>query len=364
MTTMDCALDAVAELFASLVAEHEIPGCALVVCLRGETVLELAAGPGWSCDSLVDVASVSKAATSVSLLALVEDGAVDLGAPVASYWPEFAQAGKAAVTVRQLLTHEAGVVGIRSPLLPGDVWLHWDEMIRWLERETPWWPPGTVHGYHPYTFGHLVGEVVRRVSRRSLGTFFAERVGQPFGIDFFIGLPPAADSRVIDLVRLPVVDGPDRDRNSLNQQLNNPVDPGVDFRNSAQWRRAEIPATNGHASARGVARLAALLAGGGELDGQRLLSAELVGEAGHAQTRGKDVVADNNAQYGLGFSVFGENAFGSQGGFGSCLYVNSELGLGVGYVQNAGLPEHDSALPARQLIKAAVRAAAVPSTRR
>ena len=357
MSDVDPAFDTIAGLFDQVTDEYALPGAALSVYLGGSVVLDVARGKGWSSESLVDVASVSKAAASVSLLAMVEDGDVDIEAPVATYWPEFAQAGKSAITVGQLLRHEAGLVGIRSPHLPGDVWLHWDEMVGWLEREKPWWPPGTAHGYHPYTFGHLVGEVVRRASGRTLGTFFQDRVARPFGIDFFIGLPKDMDARVVDLVRLPVRGGAGRDRDSLLQQLNNPVDPGVDFRNSPQWRRAEIPATNGHASAQGVARLAALLAGLGQLDGCRLLSTDLVMRASQVQTRGRDVVSESDVQYGLGFTIFGPSAFGSPGGFGSRLYADTALGLGIGYVQNSGLPEYDCTLPSRRLIAAVVDAA-------
>jgi CubicO group peptidase (beta-lactamase class C family) len=342
---------AVGAEFDAVMREYDLPGAAIAVYQGGQEVLWRGSGDLRHREASIDVASVSKAATAVAMLVLVDEGRVDLESPVTRYWPEFGASGKEGVLVQHLLTHEAGVIGIRRPALPGDVWLHWDEMIGWIEKEPPWWGPGTAHGYHPYTFGHLVGEVVRRVSGRSLGTFFRERVAEPYGIDFHIGVPGEIQSRVVDLVRLPVRDGPWRDPDSLSQRLNNPVDAGTAYRNTPQWRAAEVPATNGHASAVGVARLAALLAGGGELDGKRLLSAELVEQAGQAQTSGLDVVSGDSSQYGLGFTVFGSGTFGSPGGFGSRLFADPYRRLGVGYVQNAGLPEENCFLPAERILQ-------------
>jgi CubicO group peptidase (beta-lactamase class C family) len=282
---------------------------------------------------------------------LVDRGEIALDAPVARYWPEFAQAGKARVLVRHLLAHRAGVVGIRAPRLPPDVWLAWDEMVWWLEREEPWWPPGEHHGYHALTYGHLVGELVRRVSGVArFRDFVAAQISGPLGIDFHIGVPDGHAGPVADIVRRRYDPSGYPADDSAAMRMNNPPDPGMGWRNAAEWRRADVPAVNGHATATGLARLAALFAGGGELGGVRLLRAATVAEALRVQAAGVDWFG-YEARWGLGVSFHSEHGFaGGVGGGGAQLWLDPVRRLGFGYVQNTDHPPGDVFLPGNRLL--------------
>lgn len=358
---MDSRYAVVGDRFDALVDELDLPGAALAVHESGSVVLERRSGELADERSLTAVASVSKAAVALSLLTLVDRGEIDLDSPVARYWPGFDRHGKAALLVRHLLTHQAGLPGIANPALPGDVWLHWEEMIGWLERERPWWEPGSAHGYHPYTFGHLIGEVIRRVTGTMPGEFFRTEIARPLAIDFVIGVNDEDADRVVDQVRLPVTEGPDRKGDSIGWRLNNPSDPGVAYTNSPQWRRAEMPAFNGHATAAGVARLGAILAEGGQLDGHRILSQTLCATAGSQHTNGRDRVTGTTAQFGLGFSIYDDGCFGNLGGIGARLFIDPKRRLAIGYVQNAALPFGDIERPSRELITLTRATAPTPS---
>ncbi len=333
-------------------------GAAVCVYHEGRPVADLwggvadpAMGRPWTRDTLVHVYSVSKPFAALCLLTLVEDGRVDLDAPVAHYWPDFAQAGKSDIPVRWLLTHQAGLLGIRERL-PADAILDWDRVTNCLAAEEPWWPPGERHGEHALFFGHLVGEVVRCVTGRTIGQVLRDAVVRIWGVDFHIGLDDDGSGRCATVVGMD-----DAWRAALgmgagslhDRALGNP--PGLlDERtiNGDAWRRGEFPAINGHGSAHGVARFYAGLAEGGILDGVRILSEPLVRSATSVQSSGEDVLLQRPVDWGLGMQVTSDG-FG-MGGLGGALgWGNLEHRFGFGYVTHR-MANHDRAMAVFQAL--------------
>src|SRR5438105_7412336 len=196
----------VAEEFERNFRERGEVGASVCVKVAGETFVDLWGGSAdpasnkpWAEDTITQVWSATKGATALCAHMLVERGLLDLEAPVVHYWPEFGQAGKESIPVKMLLNHQSGLAAISEPL-PAGALFDWELMIRALERQVHFWQPGTRNGYHGFTFGYLVGEVVRRISGKSLGTFFREEVAKPLGLDFWIGLPEALESRVAPII--------------------------------------------------------------------------------------------------------------------------------------------------------------------
>ncbi|MCZ6822487.1 MAG: serine hydrolase, partial [Deltaproteobacteria bacterium] len=196
----------VRDAFGACFGQHAEVGAAVCVYLDGEPVVDLWGGYAdreqrtpWQRDTLALVFSATKGVTAACVHRLSEQGKLDLDAPVASYWPEFAAAGKESITVRQLISHQAGLPAVRKTLAPADIF-DWDLMVQALAEEEPWWKPGSQHGYHPVTYGFLVGEVIRRVAGRSVGQMFREDVAEPLEADFHIGLDAAHDERVSNLI--------------------------------------------------------------------------------------------------------------------------------------------------------------------
>jgi CubicO group peptidase (beta-lactamase class C family) len=345
---------AVRDAFAANFAAGREVGASFAATLDGEVVVDLWGGHAdaartrpWERDTIVNVFSTTKAMTTTCAHMLVDRGALDVDAPVARYWPEFAAAGKAAIPVRCLLSHTAGLPGIRTPL-PTEALFDWERMTAALAAETPWWPPGTVNGYHAMTFGFLVGEIVRRIDGRGLGTFFRDEVARPLGADFHIGLPASEDGRVAEMIgqsqgepsgaaRARVLD-----RDSLAGRVlsNPPLRP--ELANRVAWRRADIPAANGHGNARAVARILAALACGGSLDGVRLLDASTLQRAIAEQIHGTDLVLGRKFRWGLGFMLtsadlpFGPNprTFGHGGWGGSLGFADLDARVSWAYVMN------------------------------
>jgi CubicO group peptidase (beta-lactamase class C family) len=284
---------------------------------------------------------------------LIEEGRLDLDAPVADYWPEFAQAGKERLPVRWLLSHRAGLAAVKD-VLPGEALYDWNAMCAALAAQEPWWTPGTAHGYHALTFGWLVGELVRRITGRSLGTYFREEVAGPLGLDFHIGLPEAEHHRVAEISMLPppppdddgiqlgVVIMSDPEGLPARAFMNPPsIARGV---NNAAWRTAEIPGGNGHATARALARIYGVLARGGDENGFHLLDAASIERCRTKQSVGPDLVLQLSTRFGLGFMLsqdrpdarFGPSrgAFGHPGAGGSVGFADPETRVGFGYAMN------------------------------
>jgi CubicO group peptidase (beta-lactamase class C family) len=351
--------------FAEILAGGSEIGAALAVYLDGDLVVDVWGGHvdaartrPWQPDTIVNLYSVGKAVTAVCALRLAEAGALDLEAPVARYWPEFAQAGKARVPVRYLLTHEVGLPAVARPL-PADAWNQWDLMTEALAAQAPWWEPGTGHGYLVNMQGFLVGELVRRVTGTTLGAYLRETITGPAGIDFFIGFGPELDGRCAEVLPLPEspeaaelqrqlsADPANLDGLALmrvNAYRNPPGISGIGVVNTRAWRAAEVPSTNGHGNARAVARLYAALAGNGAIDGVHVLAPELVARAAQQQVDGDDRMLHRRTRFGLGFQLTiperplgpSPRAFGHFGAGGSLGFADPDARVAFGYAMNQG----------------------------
>ncbi|WP_086683975.1 serine hydrolase domain-containing protein [Amycolatopsis pretoriensis] len=307
-------------LAASLDADDV--GASVAVFVDGEPVVDLWGGyvdpartVAWDRDTITTVWSTTKTMTALCALVLADRGELDLDAPVAAYWPEFAVAGKETTLVRHLLGHTAGLPDFAGPITVEDLF-DWPAVTARLAAQAPAWEPGTAGGYHSVTFGFLVGEVVRRVTGRSLGTFFAEEVAGPLGADFHIGLAAEHDHRVAPLIPDPRGDKPPG------------FLVGVSDSYSEAWRRAELPAVNGFGNARSVAAVQSVLAGRGGL-----LSAAGAERVFEEQFHGEDRVLGARMRYGLGYRLEGRTC--SWGGWGgSVVLVDAENRMVVAYVMN------------------------------
>ncbi|MFF7882669.1 serine hydrolase domain-containing protein [Streptomyces sp. NPDC020794] len=332
-------------------------GAAVTVTLDGETVVDLWGGWAdaartrpWERDTLVNVWSTSKGPTSLCAHILADRGLLDFDAPVAAYWPEFAAAGKESVLVRHLLSHRAGLAGLREPHDLAQL-CDWELTVERLAAQEPWWEPGTRSGYHALTFGHLVGEVVRRVSGLRPGAFLEREVTGPLGVDFTIGLPEKEADRAAELVHPPVASSSEQAAifaqlaPAAVAALTNPL-VGATEANTAGWRAAEIPAANGHGTARAVAALYGIFAGRGTYGSRQVLSPEAAERVREGQGSCRDLVLgagfEHETEAGLGLWLSGPNgsygpnprAFGHDGFGGSCGLADPESGLSLGYVMN------------------------------
>ncbi|MET9215327.1 MULTISPECIES: serine hydrolase domain-containing protein [unclassified Nocardia] len=286
-------------------------GAALCVTVDGEPVLDLWGGwadPGktrrWGVDTLVNVFSVTKTMTALCALLLVDRGDLDLDARVAAYWPEFAANGKDAVLVRHLLSHTSGVSGWEKPIELADIYDTEAAAAR-LATQAPWWEPGTASGYHAINYGHLIGELVRRITGRSLGRFFAEELAGPLGADFHIGTGPEHADRIATLIppELPEFDLSTLDQDSV--LIKTLTSPWLEIGETATpaWRAAEIGGTNGHGNARSVARIQSLIANGGELSGRRFLSPATIELIFREQADGVDLALLTPLRFGIGYGL-------------------------------------------------------------
>jgi len=296
----------VREAFAKNLAEGEL-GASCAVTVEGELVVDLWGGHrdlarrhAWERDTLVNVWSTTKMVTALSVLVLHDRGALSIDAPMASYWPEFAANGKEGVLVRHVLGHTAGLPAFDEPVDELAVF-DWDACCARLAAQAPRWTPGDGSGYHAETQGWLLGELVRRVDGRTLGTFFRDEIAAPHGIDFHVGLPESEHARVANLSVLDVL-----------------VEPGVapgegvawtrsqrsaSIANTAAWRAAELPASNGHANARAVARAMVPLANGGRIGGKTLLSPATIERCFEVQADGVDRVTGTHFKLGIGYGL-------------------------------------------------------------
>ncbi|MBI2704391.1 MAG: beta-lactamase family protein [Actinobacteria bacterium] len=348
-------------------AEGKEVGAAFSAYHKGEKVADLwggvrdeDAGTPWEQDSLIPVFSTTKGATAICANQLAQEGKLDMAAPVATYWPEFAAKGKQNIPVSYLLSHQAGLAWVDGTMTPEEA-LSWDPVILALEQQAPVWEPGTQHGYHATTYGWLVGEVVKRISGQSLGTYFREHVADPLGLDFWIGLPESEEPRVGKL--LPMIPAGAADamsdgdsENPLAEMMQAFLGPDTplgralfapggaltdqDIWNSRAMHAAEVPAANGITDARSLARMYAATIG--EVDGVRVLSAEQLKAATTQQTSGPNfVLLGMDIQFGLGFMVYssllplgGKRSFGHFGAGGSVGWADPDADLAVGYVMN------------------------------
>jgi CubicO group peptidase (beta-lactamase class C family) len=345
----------VREAFSGNFTERGEIGGAVCVAVDGRVVVDLWGGWAdlggtrrWRPDTLVNVFSVGKGLIAVCAARLAGQGRLDFDAPVAGCWPEFGAAGKDAITVRQLLSHQAGLPAVRRRLPPGSM-LDWQAMTAALAAEQPWWEPGTGHGYHVNTFGFLAGEVIRRVSGATVGALLREQIAGPLGADVHIGLPASRHARVAEFAwpgPPPAEVEPAGLEPARLMEHNAYFNPGglsgAGVINSAAWRAAEVPSANAHGTARGVARVYAALAGGGSLDGVTIAGTAALAAAATEQVYGPDLVLHRPSRFGLGFQLTqperplgpGGAAFGHFGAGGSLGFCDPGCGLAFGYVMN------------------------------
>ena len=352
--------EGVRDVFEKNFADGLEVGAAFTAYHRGQPVADLWGGVAdesdqrpWVEDTLEVVFSTTKGAAAICAHQLAQAGRLDVDAPVVEYWPEFGQAGKERIPVSFLLSHQAGLAWVDEPLTLEEA-LAWEPMIHALEHQAPAWEPGTAQGYHAITYGYLVGEVVRRITGRSIGTYFHDEIAAPLGLNFWIGLPEDQEPRVGRLIGGIVADDAqvdDQTRAAMAEftgpgtMLGKALTGGGAFSGPGIWNSrpvhaAEIPAAAGVSDARSIARMyAACLT---EVDGVRLLSADQVRTATIQRTHGPNIVLlDLDLQFGLGFIVpstlvqlGGPHSFGHFGAGGSAGWADPDADLAFGYVMN------------------------------
>jgi CubicO group peptidase (beta-lactamase class C family) len=364
--TCDPRFAGVEEEFVRNFAERDEVGAAVCVTVEGSVVVDLAggwadqgSGKPWQLDTLVDFYSVGKAFLALCALQLVDAGLVELDDSIALVWPEFAAEGKESATLRHALCHRAAVPAIRTPLTNEDLW-QWDRMAAALAATEPWWEPGTRHAYHTNTYGHLVGEVIRRVSGETVAQRLAALSG-PLGADVHVGVPAGEGGRCATVLfaapeRPGALDGRAIEGRSFEglegdqlmemlSYFNPPGYSSMGVVNTPEWRAAEVPSTNGHGTARGVA-----LVYGALLQPGRLLSADLLAEAVSPQSEGFCPILHEEVTFGLGFKPtvprrpFGPNphSFGHFGTGGAVGFADPDAGVAFGYVMNHVIPRWQS----------------------
>lgn len=343
------------QAFDALFVSGNDLGASLALTVEGECVVDVWGGhrdeartQPWERDTLTHVWSTTKTMTSLCALLLADRGELELDAPVSRYWPEFAANGKGEILVRHLLGHTSGVSGWEQPMAMGDL-CDWERSTALLAAQSPWWAPGSASGYHALNYGHLVGEVIRRITGLKTGAFLAEELAGPLGADFHIGLPGEARARVARVVPPPPapVDfsaiPPD---SPMLRTLANPA-PDATYSHRDDWCRADIGAANGHGNARSVARLQSIIACEGQLAGRRWLWPDTVARIFDVQARGIDLVLGVPLCMGLGYGLpepatlpfIPEQRICFWGGWGgSLVLVDVQRRLCLAYMMNRMAP--------------------------
>jgi CubicO group peptidase (beta-lactamase class C family) len=355
--TCDARFGAVREAFEENAATRGELGAAVSVFVHGNEVVDLWCGwadaertRAWQKHTLVNAFSVGKALAGLCALILVSRGRLDLDEPISRYWRQFGSAGKEAITVRQLLSHRAGMAAIVRDLPEGAIY-DWDLVTSALAEQEPWWTPGVGHGYHVHTFGFLVGELVRRMSGEAIGSFLRGQVAAPLGANVSFGLPRRARARraeyVFDPPRAPATDrGSETTADPRLRErayLNPPGATGIGTVNTAAWQEAEIPSANLHAGARDIARVYDELVS----DAPSIVDREVLREATREAAAGEDRVLGRPSRFGLGFQLtqperpLGPNpaGFGHFGAGGSVAFADPDAGVAFAYVMNRGGPQ-------------------------
>ncbi|MBV9326780.1 MAG: beta-lactamase family protein [Chloroflexi bacterium] len=307
----DARFNSLQEALEANLASGEELGASITVNLDGKNVVDMWGGwrdeartQPWSEDTIVNVWSTTKTVTSLAVLMLVSRGQIDAHAPVARYWPEFGAAGKDRVEVRHLLSHTSGVSGLDQPATVEDLY-DWQRSTSRMAAQAPWWEPGTASGYHALNFGHLLGELVRRVTGKGLKQFVAEEIAGPLGADFQIGAREADSGRIAPVVPPPPLpfDLAAMDPNSPTVRTFTGPPANASDANTAAWRAADIGAANGHGNARSVARILSAISLGGQVDGTRLLSTDAISQIFEQQSDGVDVVLGVPLRFGIGYGL-------------------------------------------------------------
>ena len=346
--TIKPGFEPVGEAFLANFADGFEVGASVSVVHRGETVVDIWAGHSdmertkpWDRDTITNVWSSTKTMMFLVLLELADKGALSLHDPVRAHWPEFAANGKESVTVAHLMAHTAGLPGWDRPMQPSDFYDH-DLCASALAAQAPWWEPGTASGYHAISQGYLIGELVRRVTGVSLGTYFRTTFAEPLGADFHIGTPAECDARISNVIPPEPLSLAGADPSSIPVRTFS--NPGMDAAQSWEtgWRRCESAAANGHGNARSLALLQSVVSHGGEAGGRRFLSAAGVEKLFEVQAEGTDLVLGMPAKFGMGYGLNSENVPISPnpracfwGGWGGSLVVNDlDAQMTFAYVMN------------------------------
>jgi len=325
-------------------------GASVSVTVEGETVVDIWGGwadeaqtTPWGRDTITNVWSTTKTMTFLSTLVLAERGLLDYHEKVSTYWPEFAQNGKADIEVRQLMGHTSGVSAWEQPVAVEDIY-DWEKSTAMLAAQAPWWTPGEGSGYHALNQGHLLGEVIRRIDGRMLGQFFAEEIAGPLDADFHIGLDPSEFDRVSNVIPPPAlaIDMATMDPDSVLIKTFTGPAPDATESWTPEWRQATIGAANGHGNARSVARIQAIVANGGTVDGVELLSPDTIKMIFEEQANGVDQVLGLPVRFGMGYALHSiavpylpEGNYAYWGGWGgSSLIVDIDRKITFAYVMN------------------------------
>ena len=349
---------AVRDAFAANFKDGKEVGASFALAQEGEVVVDLWAGHAdaarkrpWASDTLINTYSTTKGMAATVVGVLADEGLIDYSAKVAEYWPEFAAAGKQDVTVAQLLSHQAGICGPRERVEMAELY-DWDGLCAVLAAQWPFWEPGTANGYHAVVFGHIAGEVARRVTgrKKSLGQLFAEKVADPLGAgkDYYIGLPETEDHRVAEMIPVSGAEQLGSGMGGSSKRMNDAMYCAMahppltaHITNDRAWRAAEVPGANGQGNGRGIAKVYGALANGGALEGARIISPEGITEMTREECFRKDLVIGVRMRWSRGFilnkaELYGPNpdAFGHSGWGGSFGFADTRAKLGVGYAMN------------------------------
>ena len=363
----DARFESLRGVVSDLIDAGEDVGASVTVLIEGKPVVDIWGGwvdeqksAPWGRDTITNVWSTTKTMTALCALMLMDRGALSPDDPVAKHWPEFARNGKENILVRHLMSHTSGVSGWDQPVDVTDLY-DWEKSTKMLAGQAPWWEPGTASGYHALNYGHLIGEVVRRITGKKLGQFFADEVAGPLGADFFIGLPDSEFGRVSNVIPpppLPIPEGIPMD-SVMMKTFSGPA-PDASDSWTPEWRRADIGGAGGHGNARSVARAQAVIANGGEVDGVRLLSQDTIELIFNEQSNGTDLVLGIPVRFGTGYCLetsetsylpVGRTCF--WGGWGGSLIVNDlERKLTISYMMNKMSPGLVGSLSSKTITEA------------
>ena len=347
----DEKFDALVEIFAQSLKAGADLGASFAATIDGELVVDIWGGhldeektSPWQENTIINVYSTTKTMCFLCTLILADRGQLDFDTNVADYWPEFAQNGKADIKMWHIMDHAAGLSGLDVAVSTEDLY-DWDKMVSLLAAQPPWWQPGTASGYHAVTQGYLIGEVVRRISGKTLGQFFQKEVAESLQADFHIGVPDALFSRVADLIpaegAATNLSGNGQADSIAARTFANPAIDALTSRTHG-WRKAEIPAANGHGNARSVAQIQAVLACQGEAQGRRLFSQDIARMVMRERISGTDLVLDTPQRFGLGYGLNNpdmpispnKNVCFWGGWGGSAIIVDQDARASIAYVMN------------------------------
>ena len=348
--TCDPRFAAMCDILSANIDSGADVGASAAVMLEGELVVDVWGGwadaehtAPWQRDTITNVWSSTKTQMALCALMLADRGLLDVDAPVATYWPEFAQNGKEGVLVKHLLSHTSGVSGWDQPITTADIY-DWESSTAKLAAQAPWWQPGTASGYHALNQGHLVGEVIRRITGKKLGEFFRDEVAGPLGVDFHIGLAESEFGRVSNVIPPPPmpIDFTQLDPNMVVVKTFTGPAPGAEASWTTEWRKADIGAANGHGNARSLAIPQSAISNGGVVHGKQLLSQATIDRIFEVQAEGIDQVLMVPSKFGIGYGLPTESMpfvpdrrVCVWGGWGGSLVINDlDHRMTITYVMN------------------------------